>query len=291
MDALSCDTLTVREVLPAVTVTVPERDDDPVLALTDTVTLRLPLPEEGDTVIHDADLLTDQFVLEVTENDLLPDVFEKLNDEGETDTVDEAAACDTLTVRVRFPAVTVIVPVREEVEVLADAVILTLPLFEPDDDERVSHDTLLLTDQLTLDVMLILCEEPDAVKLNDDGETVKTGTRASCVTIIVSFVLTPILTSIVAVLTEVEVLAAAVTLIVVFLEPDVSDTVIHEALLLTFHVVLEVMVNSFSSEDEAKPNEPTDNINLGSAASNSISMLRDASFDPATYTETTPFCL
>jgi hypothetical protein len=77
-----------------------------------------------------------------------------------------------LTVRVMPPPVTETVPVRWLVDVLAVAVTLIEPLLLPEAGEMVSHATLLLAVQLTLEVMAMDLLSPEAVKSSDDGETV-----------------------------------------------------------------------------------------------------------------------
>ena len=69
----ACVTVMFLVAPPPVTVIVADREEVDVLALALTLTDRLPVPEAGDTVSHDAlPLLTVQLVLDVTENDFDP---------------------------------------------------------------------------------------------------------------------------------------------------------------------------------------------------------------------------
>ena len=103
---------------------------------------------------------------------------------------------------------------------------MTEPLFDPEDREAQSHDSLLSTVQLVfeimLNVLLLLLLPPS--KFIEDSDTVNTGTNSSCVTLTVS-VFPPAVIVIVPVRGDAEVLDAATTVIVRIFAPEVGDTV------------------------------------------------------------------
>ena len=56
-------------------------------------------------------------------------------------------------------ALKVMVPLRDDEPELAEALTVTEPLFEPEAGDTVSHDALLLTDQLTLEeIVNVVCD-------------------------------------------------------------------------------------------------------------------------------------
>ena len=83
------------------------------------VSVSLPVPLIGLTVIHSASSLTVQFVFDVTVNAVLPDAFVTDWFDGLTVSVNGAADCVTVTVLVIPPPVTVIVPILSLVVVFS----------------------------------------------------------------------------------------------------------------------------------------------------------------------------
>ncbi len=173
-------------VLPAI-VSVPMRDDVPVFAAALKLTLPLPDPEApAVTVSHAVLLLTAVHAHPagaVTATVPVPPLDTMLCDVGEIVSVQVTPACVTVNV---FPAM-VKVPVRDDVEVLADALNVTVPLPDPDaPDVMVSHPVLLLTavhaqpaGALTDTVPV----PPLAVTLCDVGEIVSVQVIPACVTV------------------------------------------------------------------------------------------------------------
>jgi hypothetical protein len=148
------------------------------------------------------------------------------------------------TVRLIPPPLTVIVAVRDALPLLAVAVTVMVPLFEPDAAETVAHDAVLLTVHVTLDETVIACAPPFAAKSSEDGETDSVGAGAgvpACVILTVRLMLLP-LTVIVAVRDALPLLAVVVMVIVPLSEPDVAETVAHDAVLLTVHATLDETV-------------------------------------------------
>jgi len=93
-----------------------------------------------------------------------------------------AAAWVTVTVRVVAPgAVTVMVPVRWLVVVLAAAIILKDPLFEPLAGVNVSQDTLLDTFQVLLEVTFTDKELPALGALHEEWDSVRLAGKAGVV--------------------------------------------------------------------------------------------------------------
>ena len=84
----------------------------------------------------------------------------------------------------------------------------------------------------------------------------------ACVTLMICVMPLP-LTVTVPVREEDEVLAVVVTVILLPLEPEVTETVSHDAELLIIQLVLEVMVNDFCSPDDAKLIEDSDKVSAG----------------------------
>ena len=215
-------------------------------------------PLVGETVSQDWLLLTVQLTLDVIPNDCSSPESAKLNEV--TDTVRFAAAsfCVTLMVCVISPPATVIVAVRWEVEVLAEAVTVIVASSEPLVGETVSHDDASpATVQFVFDEMENVRSSPEAAKLNEVTDTVRDEATSACVTFIVC-VIPPPATVIVAVRWEVEVFAAAVTVTVALLEPLVGETVSHDALLLIAQLVLDEMLNVFCSPVASKLSEESD---------------------------------
>ena len=108
-----------------------------------TVTVLLFAPEEGETVSHVSLLLTVQFIFEVMSKVLLSAMEVKLSEVADTVKVGLSVEpdCVRLMVWEVTPApLTVIVAVRCVVPVLAAALTVTVPLFAPEDGEKVSQD-------------------------------------------------------------------------------------------------------------------------------------------------------
>ena len=67
------------------------------------------------------------------------------------------------------------VAVREAVEVLAEAVTVTVPSLFPEAGDTVNHDALLPTAQLVLDEMEKVRSPPSATKSNEEVDTANAG--------------------------------------------------------------------------------------------------------------------
>ena len=114
----------------------------------------------------------------------------------------------------------VIVAVRFTEEVLAVALTVTVPSYEPEVGDIVSHDAEpRLTVQLVLDEIVKVHCWLGAVRLIEACDTVKVGDAAACVTLMVR-VIPPPVTVMVADRCWKDVFAVAVTVIVPFLEPE-----------------------------------------------------------------------
>ena len=272
-------------------VRVAVREVAPVLAEAVTFTVPSLEPDDGETVSHEASLLpTVQLVLEAIVNDCCSPAAEKSIEVVEMYRAGVSVAatcCVMLTVRDDTPdPLTVTVAVREEAPVLAAAVMVTVPLFEPLAGETVSHEASLPTSQLVFELMLNDCCSPAAEKSRDVTDTVRAGVAAaaSCVMLIV-FDDTPVpLTTTVVVLWVAPVLTAAVNLTVPSLAPDDGETVSHEALLRTFQLMLALTVRDCCSPAELKLNGAVDTSNDGVNASCVMLTVLDPAPRPITVT-------
>ena len=157
------------------------------------------------------------------------------------------------------------VAVRSVDDVLVSAVTVIISLYEPDDWETVSQDASpLLTFQLVLEVIVNDCCSLAELKLNEAGETVKTGMYEACVTEMVR-VISPAVTVMVAVRWDGESAVTVVMSNIASLEPEVGETVNHVASpMLTVQFVLDVMVITSCSLVEEKLNEAGDTDKIGS---------------------------
>ena len=157
------------------------------------------------------------------------------------------------------PPVTVMVAARWEVDVLTVAVTFIVALFEPEEGNTVSHVAVsLLTFQFVLDRILNVLCWPDDVKLKEDSDTFSVTAVPACVTLMVCVLPLPV-TVMIAVRSELDVLVAAVTMIVPLLEPEDGDTVNQdEAPLLTLQLMFDVIVNDFCSPTLVKIREVVD---------------------------------
>ena len=171
----ACEMLTDAVKSAPLTVTVASRVMTDVLAVAVTLTVALPFPEAGDTVHHDASLLTVHPALVVTVKVFCSPATAKLSDVGETDRlVDGAAVCVTLIVFAATPVpLMVTVAVRCVVEVFATAATVTVPLLFPEAGDTVHHAALLLTVQLVFDVIVKVFCSFEAEKLREFDETDK----------------------------------------------------------------------------------------------------------------------
>ncbi len=174
VDWPACVTAMVRVSPPPVTVTVPVRAAVPVLAVTLTVRLPLLAPLAGVTVSQVWLSVAVQLTFAVT----APVAVEaaEANERAVGVTVRllaVGAACVTAIVRVSPPPVTVTVPVRAAVPVLAVTLTETLPLLLPLTGEAVIHVWLSVTVQLTFAVTAT--GDDEAPEANDSavGETVR----------------------------------------------------------------------------------------------------------------------
>ena len=210
--ATSCVTLIVLVNPPPVTVIVPVLDDVPVLAVASILIVPLPEPVEGVTVNQLVLLLVAlQALVDDTVIVVLFAADARFHVVGDTDNAAAGAAWVTLTVLVNPPPVTVMVPVLDDVPVLAVALILNEPLpvrFAGVMLPIVSQLVLLLTTvHDVLDVMLIkVLSAPDA-GFHVVGDTVSVAGGAGWVTVIVLSGTPVTLTVIVPVLEKVVVFA------------------------------------------------------------------------------------
>ena len=179
-----------------------------------------------------------------------------------------AAVCVTLMVCAVTPVpLIVIVAVRADTSVLADAVTVTAPLFVPEAGETVSHaGALLFTVQLVLEVIInVFCWLSD-VKLIELVEIINSVLveLPDCKTVMVCAVTPVALTVMVAVRAVAAVLAEAVTVTVALFVPEAGETVSHVgALLLTVQSVLDVTVKDCSCPAVAKLIEAVDSVSVG----------------------------
>ena len=238
----ACVTATVRVMPPPVTVMVPERDVVVLLAVAVTVNVPLLLPLAGETVSHEVALLLavhETFDVTATVNE--PAVAATFWLDLSSVRNAPAASCVTATVRERPPPVTVIVPERDEVAVLAVAVTVNVPLLLPLAGETVNHEVaLLLAVHETFDVTVTVNVLATDARLLLEGSTVSVAPAAACVTGRVR-VMPPPVTVIVPERVEVVLLAVWVTVRVPLLLPLGGATVNHDvALLLTCHETFDV---------------------------------------------------
>ena len=145
----------VLDIPPPLTVSVADRWVDDELLEAVTVIVPLEESEDGEMVSHDSEpelLLTFQLTFDVTVTGFDSPEWIKLKEDGETSKL--GAFCVTLIVCGITPGrllSTVMVADRSDDDVLVAAVTVIVPLFVPDDGDTVSHEALLLTDQLILD--------------------------------------------------------------------------------------------------------------------------------------------
>ena len=263
--ASDCVTLIVRVIPFPLTVMVAVRCDVTVLALAETVMVLSFEPDVGETVSQD-DALLFTLTVQLTLEDMLKfrcaEEAEKLIDSDDTVSLAAAASCDTLIVRVISPQLTVTVAVRCDMVGLTVAVTVMVPSSEPEEGETVSQDVaLLLTFQLTLAAMVTVRFSEVDGRLKVVSDTVKAGTNAACVTLIVRTI-SPPLTVMIAGRGVVNELAAAVTVISPSFEPDKGETVNQSgALPLTVQPVLDVMVNDFISPTNGNSSTSADTSN------------------------------
>ena len=166
-----------------VTPTIPPRVDADGLAAAVRVTVPLFKPEDGVTVSQVRLLLTDQLVFDVTLNVLFSPTATKFSADSDKLKVAATPACVIAMVCGVNPVpLTVIVAVRGNADGLASAVTVIVPVFVPDDAERVSHVAVpLLTVQFVLDVTVNELFPPAARKLSVAVDTVNDSNLA-CVT-------------------------------------------------------------------------------------------------------------
>ena len=220
----------VCEVTPSpLTVIVAVRCDVPVLVAALTVTVPLLEPVAGATVSHVSLLLTIQFIFEVMSKVLFSAVEEKLSEVADTVKVGVSVApgCVTLMIwEVTPEPLTVIVAVRCVASVLAVALIVTEPLFAPEDGETVNHvGASCAIVQFVLEVILNDCCPASDVKLSEVVDSAKDGKVPSCVTLMVC-VITPVpMTVIIAVRCVMSVFSVAVTVSVPLFAPVAGETV------------------------------------------------------------------
>jgi hypothetical protein len=175
---LACVTLMVRVMPSPLTVTVAVRSDVKELIEDETVIVLSPEPEVGETESHDSLLLTFQRVLEVMENDFCSLEYEKLNDSSDTFREGSNSPCVMLIVCVIPSPLTVIVAVRWNLTAFSIAVIVTVPLPEPEcveNSSQPSASSSQLTVQLVLDVTVNDASPPENGKASESGDTSNVG--------------------------------------------------------------------------------------------------------------------
>ena len=174
-----------------------------------------------------------------------------------------APGCITFMVRVKPPPLTVIVPLRAEELVFAVTLTVTLPLFDPEAGDTVIHEyeprvTVQLTEEVIskyLDCALLL------LKISSVGDTSKL--IPGCVTVTVLSVTPAALNVTVPVRDEPE-LAGALTVTEPLFEPEVGETVSHEAELLAVQLVFEVTLIVSCDSEVANVIVPEgDTVNVG----------------------------
>jgi hypothetical protein len=153
-------------------------------------------------------------------------------------------------------AFTVTMPVRDDADVLALTLTVTVPLLLPPPGPTVNHETLAPSVHSVLDVTVNVFSSPAAVKSSEEAETERVGLGvdvADAWVIVIVFTSTPVaLTLMVAARNDADVLASAATVTVPLLLPDAGVMVNHATLALTVQFVLDVTVNVFSSPAAAK---------------------------------------
>jgi len=139
------------------------------------------------------------------------------------------------------------VAVRSETDVLAVALTVIVPLFDPEDGDTVSQEEALLTAvQLVLEVTVKVPCWIGAVKLNEDCETVSTGVAPACVTTMFCDNPFPLRVR-VAVRGDKDVLTVVLTVTVVSFMPADGVTTSHVAEFLVIdQLVLDVTLKVFS---------------------------------------------
>ena len=150
----TCVTVMVCDKSPAFTVIVVERGDVDVFSDTYTVIVALFEPEDELNVHHVLSLLIVHEVFEVMVNESEP--FEDSNAMLVlfNCTVGLAPACVTAMVCDCSPALTVIVALREDVDLFSETLTVIVPLFEPEEVLTVHQSWSLITFQLVLEVIV-----------------------------------------------------------------------------------------------------------------------------------------
>jgi len=237
-----CVTDIILDKSPLETVITPVLGAVPVLAVTLTVIIPLFEPLAGVTVNHDvASLRVVHATLDLTSISIFCAVCVGFHLSASTSSIGDC--CVISIVLVNPPPVTMILPVRDEVPVLAVTPTVSVASFEPLAGATESHTALLLAVQSTLDAIAtgIFCATGDRLANDDAGVTIKDG--AACVTVTV-LVTPPPGTEIVALLSESPGLAVTLIVIVPLPEPLVGDKVSHVASLLAVQDTPDVTVRT-----------------------------------------------
>ena len=224
-------TVTVRVRPPAVAVTIAVLSEAVVLVVADRVNDPLPLPLPDVTVNQGTLLVADQDIVEVTPTHVLAAVTGR----AQVDTLrsSEAAAWETETLKVKPVAVRSLA-----VALLTLGIVLTSALIEKDAlpipqlGETINHDASLVTTQLVLSlssVKLTFTTTDEAPAAGPHDEALRDGASVPWMTVTVRM-LPPAVTVTVAVLANVEVLAAAVRINDPLPVPLVGDMFSHPEL-------------------------------------------------------------
>ncbi|MCL2783089.1 MAG: hypothetical protein FWD80_03840, partial [Propionibacteriaceae bacterium] len=251
----------------------------PVFVVADIVTDRVPEPVAGLIVTQDASEVACQLALEVTKR--VPEVADEVgiaHSGMDSDSVDpdvEVPGWVTAMVWVTgVPpevVVNVTVAVLAEVDVFVAACSITEPLPDPDDGLTVSHVALDDALQVVFDVTETDVDPAFAEPtVHDDIDSVSDGVTTvtpGCVTATVRVTAVPpevVVAVMVAVLAEVDVLAAACNITEPLPDPEVGLTVSHVALDDALQVVFDVTVTDVESEfAEPTVHEDIDSVNDG----------------------------
>ena len=230
-------TATVRTCVPAVKVAIAVRIAVVALALTESITERLPVPELLDKVSQGWSLDTVQAALLVTATDFVPAALVAAQVDTASAKVGTAASWTTVTVFTALPALKVTVAVRSSAVVLTAAVIPTVPLPVPEVLESASQDWLLAADQVALLLTATTWDPPERDGFQEAGSMARVGSPAAWVTATV-LIKVPALKVTVAVREETVGLAAAASETTSLPAPEATSGVSQAWLLATVHKVL-----------------------------------------------------
>jgi len=226
---------------PAFTVIVALREDVEVFSVTLTVTVASFEPDDVLTLHQVWLLVTDQEVLEVMVKESFPLEASNVKLLLFNCSVTLAPDCVTVMFCDCSPALTVMVAVRESMEVFSDTLTVIVPLFDPEKVLTVHQSWSLVIVHEVLEVMVKV-----PVPLVDSNVKLvlfscSVGLVPACVTAMVCDC-SPAFTVIVALREDVVLFSETLTVIVPFFEPEEVLTVHHVWSLVTVHEMFEVIV-------------------------------------------------